>query len=142
MQIEYKGSISVADYNHLRRSAGWTEIEPVQAQTGIHNSSILIAAYDSDTCVGCLRVISDGGDIAIIVDVLVLPAYQNMGIGREMMSRALQAIKEPLTAGQRVMVNLMSAKDKEPFYEKFGFEARPSSEYGSGMIRYLEGRHA
>jgi len=139
MEIEYRHAITVHEYNHLRKSAGWQEIEHTQAQTGISNSAFLVAAYDGEKGIGCLRVISDGGFTAIIVDVLVLPDYQQRGIGKYMLSQALLAMQQCLSPGQRVMVNLMAAKGKEPFYEKFGFISRPNSESGAGMVRYLEG---
>jgi len=139
MEIEYRHTITKESYNHLRKSAGWQEIEPSQAQTGINNSAFLVAAYDGEKCIGCLRVISDGGFTAIIVDVLVLPDYQQKGTGKYMLSQALLAMQKPLSSGQRVMVNLMAAKGLESFYEKFGFISRPNSESGAGMVRYLEG---
>lgn len=139
MEIEYRHAITEEAYNHLRKSAGWQEIEPSQAQTGINNSAFLVAAYDGAKCIGCLRVISDGGFTAIIVDVLVLPDYQQKGIGKYMLSQALLAMQKPLSSGQRVMVNLMAAKGRESFYEKFGFISRPGSDSGAGMVRYLEG---
>ena len=139
MEIEYRHTITKESYNHLRKSAGWQEIEPSQAQTGINNSAFLVAAYDGEKCIGCLRVISDGGFTAIIVDVLVLPDYQQKGTGKYMLSQALLAMQKPLSSGQRVMVNLMAAKGRESFYEKFGFISRPGSDSGAGMVRYLEG---
>jgi GNAT superfamily N-acetyltransferase len=137
--IEFRDTLTVDSYNHLRKSAGWTEVEPRQAQIGINNSACLIAAYDSEECVGCLRVVSDGGYTAIIVDVLVLPEYQRSGIGKEMMARSLEFLGKPLEKGQMVMVNLMAAQGKEPFYDKFGFEARPNQKSGAGMVLYLRG---
>ncbi len=39
------------------------------------------------------------------------------------------------------MVNLMSALNKEPFYEKkLGFHTRPFSDHGSGMSRWISRR--
>lgn len=139
MTIEFRDTLTVDSYNRLRKSAGWSEIEPRQAQVGIVNTAFLIAAYDGDQCVGCLRVISDGGYTAIIVDVLVLPEYQRAGIGKEMMARALDFLGKPLEKGQMVMVNLMAAQGKEPFYDKFGFEVRPNQKDGAGMVMYLRG---
>lgn len=137
MAIEYRDTLSVEAYNHLRKSAGWTEVESKQAQIGIRNSAYIIAAYEADQCVGCLRVVSDGGYTANIVDVLVLPEYQRSGIGKEMMSKAIAFLQNPLEKGQMVMVNLMAAKGKESFCDKFGFEARPNLKSGAGMVMYL-----
>ena len=139
MTIEFRDILTADSYNNLRKSAGWTEVEQRQAQVGINNSAFLIAAYDGEECVGCLRVVSDGGYTAIIVDVLVLPEYQKSGIGKEMMTRAITFLQKPLEKGQMVMVNLMAAQGKEPFYDKFGFEARPNQKSGAGMVMYLRG---
>jgi hypothetical protein len=37
-----------------------------------------------------------------------------------------------------MMLDLMCAKGREPFYEKHGFIARPTKDLGPGMIQYLE----
>jgi hypothetical protein len=37
------------------------------------------------------------------------------------------------------MVNLMSAMNKEPFYEKMGFHKRPFGNHGSGMSQWITG---
>ena len=38
-----------------------------------------------------------------------------------------------------MMVYLMAAEGKEPFYEKFGFRRRPGEDHmGAGMTRWIE----
>ncbi len=61
MEVKYIYSISVEDYNHLRKSAGWAELEGKQALTGINNSAFLVAAIANNETVGVTRVVSDGG---------------------------------------------------------------------------------
>ncbi len=39
MEVKYTNTISVEDYNHLRKSVGWAELEGKQAQIGINNSA-------------------------------------------------------------------------------------------------------
>ena len=82
-------------------------------------------------------MVSDGGYIAIIVDVIVLPDFQGNGIGKTMMGKAMKFIKSGISKGQFVFVNLMAAKEKEPFYSKFGFETRPNDKVGAGMTQYV-----
>lgn len=135
--IDYIRDISVADYNGLRRSVGWSAVEESQAKTGIRNSFFLTAAVADGRPVGMARVVGDGGYFMLIVDVVVHPEFQGLGIGRDMMKQAMNAIHTHMKAGQSVMVNLMSAKGKEPFYEKFGFTARPSDKHGAGMVMYV-----
>lgn len=113
--IRYCHHISVADYNHLRESVGWAAIEESQVCAGLTNSSYLIA------------------------DVIVLPEYQGRGIGKEMMARIMKHIRSGLKEGQKVMVSLMAAKDKEPFYEWFDFVRRPNETMSCGMVQWIYG---
>jgi len=63
----------------------------------------------------------------------VLPEYQGKGIGRNMVSKLLQYIKDSSIKGTSVSVFLMCAQGKEGFYEKMGFHCRPHEYEGSGM---------
>ena len=131
--ITYANDISVEDYNALRLSAGWPAIEPGQAQAGLIGSAIVVAANDGDKTIGTGRLVWDGGCAALIKDVLVLPEYQNMGIGTAIMERILLRLKDSLKPGWAVSVDLMAAVGKEGFYEKFGFSSRPRHNRGPGM---------
>ena len=137
MDIKYVNQISVEDYNFLRKSVGWPELESKQALTGINNSIFLISATVNDKTVGMARVVGDGGHIVIIVDVIVLPEYQGNDIGKIMMQRIMEFIKGNIKEEQFVFVNLMAAKDRESFYTQFGFEVRPNERVGAGMTQYI-----
>ena len=137
MNIVYTNTISVDDYNALRLSAGWSAIEPEQAQVGFVGSAFITAAKDSDKTVGTGRLVWDGGYAALIKDVLVLPEYQGMGIGTAMMEQILSFLKENMKSGWGVSVDLMAAIDKEGFYEKFGFISRPRERRGAGMDMWI-----
>ena len=49
----------------------------------------------------------------------------------------LSWLESQVDEGETIMVNLMSALNKEPFYEKLGFHTRPFSDHGSGMSRWI-----
>ena len=136
-EIRFTSDISVADYNHLRKTVGWSVIEEKQALTGIHNSVFLVAAVHGNKTVGMARVVSDGGYVVIIVDVIVLPDYQGQGIGKSMMQKVMEYISNSLQEGQSVFVNLMAAKGRESFYSQFGFETRPNEKNGAGMTQWI-----
>ena len=51
--------------------------------------TINIGAYDGDRLVGAVRVLTDGYFFAAVPDILVEPAYQRRGIGRELLRRAV-----------------------------------------------------
>ena len=138
MNITYANSISVNDCNNLRNSAGWSQMHSDQIETGLKNSAFIVAAKDRDTSVGMARVVSDGGYVYFIVDVLVLPEYQRKGIGKTMMRKIMEYIRSKLNDGYCIQVDLLAAKGKEKFYEKFGFISRPNDNFGCGMTQRIK----
>lgn len=137
MDISYGNMITVSDYNNLRKSAGWKEFVERQAQAGINNSDYLVAAYHENKTVGMARMITDGGCVAIILDVVVLPEYQNIGIGKTMMNMIMSFIESNLNTEETAYIALMAAKGKEDFYKKFGFLERPNESHGAGMTQWI-----
>ena len=73
----------------------------------------------------------------ILSGVIVVPEYQGQGIGRHLVEAVIQRIKDDMKPGYKVKLNLNSAKGKEPFYQKFGFEIRPNESNGAGMDQWL-----
>lgn len=125
------------DINSFRRSVGWYELSERQLAAAKNNSVFAITALDGEKEVGSARVVGDGGYQFFISDVIVRPEYQGMGIGREMLNRLMDCALSVADDGETIMVNLMSAKDKEGFYEKLGFMRRPNDERGCGMTLFL-----
>jgi predicted N-acetyltransferase YhbS len=124
----------VEELFELRKSVGWStgEIEPFER--GLQNSLYGVCALLNGKIIGTARVIGDGSTCFYIQDLIVKPEYQRMGIGLEMMQRVMKFIKE--NACSSAIVGLMSAKDKEEFYEKFGFWKRPNEKFGHGMMQF------
>ncbi len=125
------------DINSFRRSVGWYELSERQLNAAKNNSVFAITALDGEKEVGSARVVGDGGYQFFISDVIVRPEYQGMGIGREMLNRLMECALSVADDDETIMVNLMSAKDKEGFYEKLGFMRRPNDERGCGMTLFL-----
>jgi ribosomal protein S18 acetylase RimI-like enzyme len=138
MNITFGNEISVGEFNFLRRSVGWNEIEKDLALKTINNALFIVTAIIDKKIVGLTRVSGDGGYAISITDVIVLSEYQKRGIGKELLSKAMDYIKEEyIKKNQSVFINLMSAKGKEGFYKRFGFEERPNEKVGSGMTQWL-----
>ena len=64
---------------------------------------------------------------------MVKPKYQKQGIGKKLVSECIAYIDSQLKDGWRIKIIIVSAKGKEQFYEKFGFEQRPNEHDGAGM---------
>ncbi len=76
------------------------------------SKTLNITAYDGETLVGCLRILTDGYFFGTITEMLVLPVYQRQGIG----SRLLQLARE----NTPTMLYFGAQPDAEKFYEKNG----------------------
>ncbi len=137
MDIIYKESINVKDYNMLREAVGWGKLCDEQAQQGLDNSAYVISCYDENKIVGTARIIWDKGYISYLSDVMVMPEYQRMGIGRHLVEMAIDFMKSQIKEGWKIKIVLTAAKGKEAFYSKFGFTERPNKHAGAGMDLWL-----
>lgn len=68
-----------------------------------------------------------------MADVIVMPAYQGHGIGKALVTECIKFIDRQLKQGWRIKIVIVSAKGKEQFYEKLGFQIRPNDKDGAGM---------
>ncbi|NMA26069.1 MAG: GNAT family N-acetyltransferase [Clostridiales bacterium] len=139
MDITYTNTITVEQYNSLRKAVGWNEIQEDLAERGLHNSAFLIVLANGGVPFGMARVITDYGYIVLISDVVVHPDYQGKGYGREIMEKVMEYINGSIAPGQMKMINLMAAQGKEGFYKKFGFLERPYEGKGAGMSQWISG---
>lgn len=118
-------------------TTGWNneyQLTMDQLYEAIHRSWYFVSVYDRDTLVGFGRIISDGVLHALIVDLIVLPAYQGNGIG----SKILTELVDRCNAFQICDIQLFCAKGKSDFYQKFGFAERPSDAPGMQFKKKIE----
>lgn len=136
--ITFTSTITIEKYNDLRASVDFITIRPNRAETALKNSLYTLVAMDGTKPVGMARVVGDGGYVYFICDVIVRPDYQSHGLGRRIIETVLTWLEGQVSEGETIMVNLMSAMNKEPFYEKLGFHKRPFGNHGSGMSLWLQ----
>ena len=79
------------------------------------NSYTVCSAYVEQKIVGFGRAISDSQYQSAIYDVVVLPEFQNQGVGKSIM----EALLEKLPKSGPVLIFV--APGKQDFYRKFGF---------------------
>lgn len=84
------------------------------------HSTLVISAWDGDCLVGAVRVLSDTIFRSIIYDLLVLPDFQNKGIGTELVKRCIEHFPN-----SEWLVGTM--KNISGFYEKIGFQRDENS---------------
>jgi len=135
MQIKYiERKPTVDEFNFLTDSVGWGRRENKIIEEALNNTLYSLCVYDDDKLIGHARIIGDGAIFLHIHDVMVIPSYQGKNIGRGIMQELLKRINEYKKINPDIRVYIGAAKGKEPFYEKFGFIARPNDELGAGMF--------
>ena len=131
--ITLNHSITIDEYNDLRASVDFITIRENRARIALYT----LIARENGRPVGMARVVGDGGYVYFICDVIVRPSHQSQGLGRYIIEHVLSWLESQVDEGETIMVNLMSALNKEPFYEKLGSHTRPFSDHGSGMSRWI-----
>lgn len=79
------------------------------------------------------RLVGDGVMYWYLQEIIVLPEYQGKGIGKSIVNRLIEYIKNTAIPGTKIEIGLTAVKGKEPFYEKLGFECG-----SSGMKKWME----
>lgn len=137
MIILKENVLDVDTYLELRASVNWKLLSREQAQTALDRSLFMVCAYENDRPVGMGRIVGDGVVIDYIQDLVVRNDEQGKGIGKLIIERLIQYVKETKLQDTEIMLCLMCAKGREAFYKKFDFIARPTEYLGPGMIQYI-----
>ena len=128
-----KKDLDPAKLVHLYQQAPWAKGRTLEdAREMLRHTDIAITVWDGDLLIGFGRVLTDYVYRASIWDVIVDKAYQDQGVGTEIVHRIL--IHPRL---KRVELFWLSTRIPD-FYEKLGF----SSKEQTGMVwsRTKQGR--
>jgi GNAT superfamily N-acetyltransferase len=121
LPIQRNASICGAQVENLRVEIGWDRMEG-------HYDRILARAYthltviDDGNLIAFLDVISDGIADAFLVDLMVHPDYQGIGIGHALITQAIEALR---AEGIRA-IQVIFEPHLESFYRKCGFHIMQS----------------
>ncbi len=118
MNISIKYGTDNIDYVELCeifRLAPLGSREPKKLKIAAENSHTVCTAYADQKIIGFGRAISDSQYQSAIYDLVVLPEFQNQGIGKLIM----EALLDKLPKSSTVLIYV--APGKQNFYRKFGF---------------------
>lgn len=130
----YENSVTAEELCFLQASVGFGHGDLKQADKAIKNSLFCVSTKVNGQIAGMGRVIGDGARIFYLQDVFIDPAFQNMGIGTEIITRMMEYIKNNAFEHAHTTIGLMAARGKEEFYLKLGFRLRPNEKEGPGMM--------
>lgn len=131
-----ENDLTYEDYFRLRESVGWENFSRVQAENALGNSLYTVTVLQNNQVVGMGRLIGDGMYYTM-VDVVVQPEYQRMGVGGKIVNMLLDYVLRETPDGGRSSIQLTAEKGKESFYEKMGFKTIPHEFCGSGMRKVI-----
>lgn len=119
--IHYTDSLVGITPDNLRGGffAGWPSPPSPDAHYRILEGSarIVLARTLDGTVIGFITAVSDGVSCAYIPHLEVLPAYQEQGIGTDLVNRMLERLRH------LYMIDLVCDPELQPFYEKLGMRA-------------------
>lgn len=125
---------NINELNLLYDSVGWGAYDKTISKRALDNTFYSVSVYDDDNIVGYGRLIGDTICFIYIQDVMVKPEFQNKKIGTLIMNKLLEKINELKKENPNIRVYLGASKNKEEFYERFGFVKRIDENLGYGMI--------
>ena len=125
---------NIEEFNLLYDAVGWGAYDEKIAQKALDNTFYSVSAYDDNKIVGYGRIIGDTICFLYIQDIMVKPEYQGNKIGTMIMNKLLEKINEIKQENPDLRVYLGASKNREEFYEKFGFIKRIDNDLGYGMI--------
>ena len=127
---------SADEFNFLTDSVGWGKRENSIVDEALNNTLYSLCVYDDDKLIGYGRIIGDKTIFLYIQDIMVIPEYQGKHIGTKIMENLLNKVDEYKKINPNIRTYLGASKNKESFYEKFGFISRPNEDLGSGMVLF------
>ena len=125
--------LQAEDFVRLRIETGFAEIPVEHARKALQNGLINVSAVYNGELVGMGRLVGDGAMYWYLQEIIILPQFQRKGIGTMIVNHLVDYAKANSTTGKFTTIGGVSAKGKEPFYEKMGFEI-----ISNGMIKMIE----
>ena len=125
---------SVEEFNFLYDNVGWGCYDDEVSEVALKNTLYSVSVYENDEIIGYGRLIGDGACFLYIHDIMVRVDHQGKKIGTLVMNKLMDKVREYKKFNPYVRVYLGASKNREGFYEKFGFISRRDADLGEGMI--------
>jgi GNAT superfamily N-acetyltransferase len=117
--------VDLNEQQQLCDDVGWSRLPIERVRLALENSLMVVGLWLHDPhqprLVGFARCIGDGVIEAIVCDVAVHPNYQGIGLGKQLMTYVLDALRSQ----QVNRVTLFADPDVVEFYSAQGWELEP-----------------
>ena len=122
------------EFMYMFDRVGWGAHSREISQIALDNTFYSVSIYEDDKIIGYGRLVGDSICYLYVQDIMVVPEYQGHKIGTMIMNKLIEKAEEVKNNNPSLRVYTGASKDKEPFYEKFGFVKRTDAGLGYGMI--------
>ena len=120
------------DFVRLRVATGFAEVPIEHAKRALAGGLLNVSATYEGQLVGMGRLVGDGAMYWYLQEIIILPEYQKQGIGTKIVNHLVDYAVEHSATGKFTTIGV-SAKGKEGFYTKMGFDIIPN-----GIKRIIE----
>lgn len=125
--------LKAEDFVRLRIETGFAEVPVDHARKALQNGLINVSAIYNGELVGMGRLVGDGAMYWYLQEIIILPQFQRKGIGTMIVNHLVDYAKANSMTGKFTTIGGVSAKGKEPFYEKMGFDI-----ISNGLYKIIE----
>jgi GNAT superfamily N-acetyltransferase len=125
---------SPEEYNSLRENVGWGVMDSASVIRCLKNSLFGVVVHAGGLIIGSGRVVGDDGLCFYLQDIMVKSNFQGNRIGTTIVELLFEYIESK--AAYNSYIGVMSAKNLQNFYAKFGFFERPNEHFGPGMTQF------
>lgn len=117
---------SPKEHQRLRVKAGMPKRSDKATEKGLAHTLFGVCLYLNDEMVGMGRVVGDGGMVFHLVDIVVDPDCQGLGLGKLIMEHLMEWILRE--ADETAIISLIADIPADGLYRHFGFDySRPES---------------
>lgn len=128
--------VSVDGYKKLIVSASWKVLSDKQIKNAIDNSMYITSAIIDNNVVGFARLVGDFSSHGLLCEVVVLPEFQGLGIGKKIVTNIIDRVYNDLDDNEQFLIELLPECGKRDFYIKCGFKYKP--ENMDGMYLWIK----
>ena len=114
--MRYKANdsdLSSSDFIELAQKVWPWDYDSEKVQEAL-TKTMNVTAWDGNTLIGCVRVLTDGYFFGTVPEIFVHPAYRRQGIGKRLMEIAWDESPTSLFFGAQ--------PGNEGFFERLGYE--------------------
>ncbi len=112
------------EWLQMREAVGFPLFEREMAQKALDGSLGVLGIRKDGMHIGMLRILGDGAYSFYFNDVIIVPGFQRMGLGKWLINEAFEFVKNSYCKETMFSISIFANVMSKEFYEKVGFAVR------------------